>query len=65
LRIPEDVAVIGCDDSPVAALFQPSLTSVRAPWTSLAEPLRKLLSGELVTGSGKWHDLRVVPRSSA
>jgi DNA-binding LacI/PurR family transcriptional regulator len=63
--VPEETAVIGCDDSPAAALFEPSLTSVRASWTSLAEPLRALLSGEFVTGTGQWHEVRVVPRRSA
>jgi DNA-binding LacI/PurR family transcriptional regulator len=64
-KVPEDVAVIGCDDSPAAALFQPPLTSVRADWRSLAEPLRMLATGEVVTGRGEWLDIRVVPRKSA
>ena len=31
LRIPEDVAVIGFDDDPMAAMFDPSLTTVHYP----------------------------------
>ncbi len=68
-RVPEDIAVIGCDDSPAAALFQPSLTSVRfdigASWTALAKLIRQLLSEELVTGSAEWMNTQVVARSSA
>ena len=30
-RVPEDVALVGYDDSPIAAAMQPSLTSVRQP----------------------------------
>ena len=64
-KVPQDVAVIGCDDSPAAALFQPSVTSVRSDWTSLAEPLQKLVSGELLTGTGQWLVTTVVSRTSA
>jgi LacI family transcriptional regulator len=30
-RVPEDIAVVGCDDVPVASLVQPALTSVSFP----------------------------------
>jgi DNA-binding LacI/PurR family transcriptional regulator len=32
LRVPGDVAVIGCDDAPVVAYTVPSLTTVRVPF---------------------------------
>jgi LacI family transcriptional regulator len=32
LRVPEDVAVVGCDDAPMAAYTVPSLTTVRVPF---------------------------------
>jgi LacI family transcriptional regulator len=30
-RVPEDVALIGCDDIPFASLVQPSLSTIRFP----------------------------------
>jgi DNA-binding LacI/PurR family transcriptional regulator len=33
-RVPEDVSVIGYDDSPLAASFVPPMTSVRQDWRS-------------------------------
>lgn len=49
LRIPEDVAVIGYDDSPVAASATPALTTMRQPMRMLGEAmagtLLQLLAG--------------------
>ena len=72
--VPADVAVIGCDDSPVAALVQPALTSVQfsitETWTSIIEVLQQLASGQapgparVFRERGWWH-VSVVPRESA
>lgn len=49
-RVPDDVSVIGFDDSPGAALFTPPLTSVRQDWalggSLLAQKVLRLASGE-------------------
>lgn len=43
-RVPEDVAVAGFDDAPVAAASRPQLTTVRVPWPRIADELvRQLL----------------------
>ncbi|WP_375230145.1 LacI family DNA-binding transcriptional regulator [Roseobacter sp. S98] len=45
VRVPEDISVIGYDDMPYAAIFNPGLTSVRLPrreWGQLA--CRKLIA---------------------
>ena len=45
LRVPEDIAVGGFDDSPAATAVQPSLTTIRQPWSRLSEMMvRQLLS---------------------
>ena len=38
-RVPEDVAVVGYDDLPLASLVHPSLSSVRQPMTEASEAL--------------------------
>ena len=48
-RVPEDVAVGGFDDSPVAATAAPPRTTVRQPWTRIATEMSRLLLG-LVAG---------------
>lgn len=48
-KVPDDVSVVGFDDSPGAALFSPPLTSIRQDWGVGGELLaRKVL--ELVAG---------------
>lgn len=42
-RIPEDVAVVGFDDSSAASVCRPPLTTVRQPVEKMAETMAKLL----------------------
>jgi DNA-binding LacI/PurR family transcriptional regulator len=43
-RVPEDVAVVGFDDSPLAAQADPSLSSVRQPIEEMGREMARLLS---------------------
>lgn len=43
LRVPEDVAVVGFDDIPAAALFDPPLTTVRQPAQEMGATAARLL----------------------
>ena len=49
-RVPEDVAVVGYDDSPVASTARPQLTSVRQPIEEMGQETARLLI-DLVEGS--------------
>jgi DNA-binding LacI/PurR family transcriptional regulator len=45
LRVPEDIAVGGFDDSPVASVAHPRLTTIRQPWGRISEMMvRQLLA---------------------
>ena len=47
LRVPDDVAVIGFDDSPVATTTQPALSSVRQPFEEMGRTMARLaLNGQ-------------------
>ncbi len=50
LRVPQDIAVIGCDDQPFCTLLNPALTTVQLPVIQAgqraAEMLLQLISGE-------------------
>ncbi|WAZ26279.1 LacI family transcriptional regulator [Streptomyces cinnabarinus] len=48
-RVPDDVAVIGFDDIPMAALLHPSLTTVRQPMRTMGETAARMLLA-LLTG---------------
>lgn len=51
-RVPDDVSVVGFDDSPGAALFSPRLTSIRQDWgvggELLAQKVLDLVAGKAV-----------------
>ena len=47
LRVPDDVAVTGFDDMPMAALVRPGLTTVRQPVRELATTTAQLLHAPL------------------
>jgi LacI family transcriptional regulator len=42
-RVPEDIAVVGCDDIPLATLIMPSLTTSRGPRYELGRQAMELL----------------------
>ncbi|MFC4494764.1 LacI family DNA-binding transcriptional regulator [Streptomyces ovatisporus] len=52
LRVPEDIAVTGFDDMPMAALVQPGLTTVRQPVRELATTTARLLHAPLTQRDG-------------
>jgi DNA-binding LacI/PurR family transcriptional regulator len=43
LRVPEDVAVVGFDDSPIALTTRPQLTTVRQPIEAMGREMARLL----------------------
>ncbi|MBO8126863.1 MAG: LacI family DNA-binding transcriptional regulator [Firmicutes bacterium] len=44
-QVPEDMAVIGCNDDPAASYSKPPLTTLRIPWSKLGESAVKLFLG--------------------
>jgi DNA-binding LacI/PurR family transcriptional regulator len=52
-RVPEDVAVIGFDDSPVARVSRPSLSSVRQPIAELGHQSVALLFDQIADPEGE------------
>lgn len=68
VRVPEDISVIGYDDMPYAAIFNPCLSSVRLPrreWGRLAcRKLISLLNGEAEAQKPVIITPELVPRAS-
>lgn len=50
LRVPEDVAVAGFDDSGLAATHEPPLTTMRQPWDRISDEMVSLLL-EVIKGA--------------
>lgn len=50
-RIPDDLAIIGFDDLPLAAATQPALSSVRQPIERMGHEMTRMLLGMLAGGS--------------
>ncbi|MFD4370987.1 LacI family DNA-binding transcriptional regulator [Streptomyces sp. NPDC058486] len=50
-RVPEDVALVGVDDSAVARLMDPPLTSVRQPIEEMGRSMARLLLAEIACPS--------------
>ncbi|MGW0121222.1 LacI family DNA-binding transcriptional regulator [Streptomyces sp. NPDC003327] len=51
-RVPEDVALVGVDDSAVARLMDPPLTSVRQPIEEMGRAMARILLQEIAAPSG-------------
>ncbi len=49
-RVPEDVAVVGFDDTPEAACFVPPLTTVRQDFRELGQVAVQILVDQLMAG---------------
>lgn len=68
-RVPEDVAVIGFDDSSVAATCRPALTTVRQPVEKMAAEMARLLAehiqGTRTEPASTVFDAELVVRDSA
>ncbi|MET9699928.1 LacI family DNA-binding transcriptional regulator [Streptomyces sp. NPDC006529] len=66
-KVPEDVALVGVDDSAVARLMDPPLTSVRQPIEEMGRTMTRLLLAQIGeapgagSGSGAGEGPRVLP----
>lgn len=66
-RVPEDIAVIGFDDIPVARLFEPELTTIAQPVRELGAAAAELLLKRLAGGPAESRTLQhaLIVRASA
>jgi DNA-binding LacI/PurR family transcriptional regulator len=51
LRVPDDIAVAGFDDSPAASATHPPLTTIRQPWDRISETMVRQLLAQ-INGDG-------------
>lgn len=50
-RVPDDIALVGFDDSPLAETLQPPLTSVRQPIEEMGREMTRILIGEIASAA--------------
>jgi DNA-binding LacI/PurR family transcriptional regulator len=60
-RIPEDVAVVGFDDSPLSRVTTPPLTTVRQPLEDMGRAMAEILVALIADGDGAGGELRLLP----
>jgi len=60
LRVPDDIALVGFDDLPIAGSIEPALTTVRQPIERLGSITMDLLLNLLANSSGGQSPLRMV-----
>lgn len=67
LRVPEDIAVAGFDDSGLAETHDPPLTTMRQPWARISEEMVAMLLDVVAGGGGREMTLAatLVERESA
>ncbi|WOF24315.1 LacI family DNA-binding transcriptional regulator [Microbacterium betulae] len=53
LRVPEDVAVAGFDDSGLAETHEPALTTIRQPWARISEEMVAMVVDVIGGGAGR------------
>jgi DNA-binding LacI/PurR family transcriptional regulator len=68
-RVPDDVAVVGFDDAPIAGRIRPRLTTVRQPITEMgvrmARELMARITGEATPDRGVVLNTKLIIRDSA
>lgn len=48
IKVPEEVAIVGCTDAPVASYSEPPLTTVRLPWRALGQAMVARFLGDKI-----------------
>jgi LacI family transcriptional regulator len=61
-RVPDDVAIAGFDDTPLAALVTPAVTTCRIPMTELGGRAMRLLLDHIHNCPGTCHDIIIRPQ---
>ncbi len=65
IPVPEKIAVTGCDDIPMAAMYEPAITSVHPPFPQLAEAAVESIRSENRTGMATGFPTPLVIRRSS
>jgi len=61
-RVPDDVAIAGFDDTPLAALVTPAVTTCRIPMTELGGQALRLLLDHIHNCTGRCQDVIIRPQ---
>lgn len=61
LRVPEDISIVGFDDTPIAVKIWPTLTTVRQPLARIAEQATERLIQQLHNPEQRTNDVIYIP----